>query len=83
MTHALILGAAIALFLFILCWAGEATGAYPPAGDLIDFMTGATERRSADVFWRGAGSAAVAGAVIAALIALSADGLSRLSKRRD
>lgn len=80
--HALFLGAAVALFVFILCWAGEASGFYPPASRLIELFSDAAELRSVDTFGRGAGSAAALGAVIGALIALCGDALAGFSKRR-
>jgi hypothetical protein len=80
--HALFVGAAVALFLFILCWAGEATGFYPPAANLIELFNSAAEFRQGDAFLRGAASAAVLGAVVGALIAMCSEGLNRLTKRR-
>ena len=80
--HAAFVGAAIALFIFILCWAGEATGFYPPAGKWIDLITQSAEIRTHGAFWRGAASAALLGAALAALIAFCADGLARNSRRR-
>lgn len=80
--HAAFVGAAIALFIFILCWAGEATGFYPPAGNWIELITSGAELRTHDAFWRGAGSAALFGAIVAALIAFCADGLARIAQRR-
>jgi hypothetical protein len=75
--HAAFVGAAITLFIFVLCWAGEATGFYPPASRLIEFITSSSEIRSHNAFWRGAASAALFGAVVAALIAFCAQSLAR------
>lgn len=76
--HAIFLGAAAAVFLFILLWSGEASGYLPPQGaSLIQLITNTSDIRSTDAFWQGAGSAALAGAVIGALIMFCADGLSR------
>jgi hypothetical protein len=78
--HSAFLGAAITLFIFVLCWAGEATGFYPPASRLIELITSSSEIRSHNAFWRGAASAALVGAVVAALIAFCAQGLTRVSR---
>lgn len=75
--HAAFLGAGTTLFIFVLCWAGEATGLYPPASRLIELITSSSEIRSHNAFWRGAASAALFGAVVAALIAFWAQGSTR------
>jgi hypothetical protein len=80
--HAAFIGAAIALFLFLICWAGDAIGFYPPAGRLIDLISASAEMRTHDAFWRGAASAALFGAVVAALIAFGAESVARMQGRR-
>lgn len=80
--HALAVGSAVALFLFILCWAGEATGFYPPASRLVELFSDSAAVRTPDTFWRGAASAVLLGAVVGALIAMCSDTLGRLSRRR-
>lgn len=82
LVHAAFIGAAVALFLFLICWAGDATGFYPPAGRLIDLISTSGEFRTHDLFWRGAASAALFGAVVAALIAFGADSFARIQNRR-
>jgi hypothetical protein len=82
--HALVVGAAVLGFLFILCWAGDAVGidAYVPTTHrFVSIFTAASETSSPAALAGGLPWALAFGAVAGAALALFANAFQFLGRR--
>jgi hypothetical protein len=78
--HALVVGAAVAAFLFIVMWATEAAGVLPISPDLRAILFQTTERGPAAPLY-DLGYTVAFGAILGASIAIFANLLNFLDRR--